>query len=198
MPKTPRSMTSAPITISKPPVSDSVTPVSTSVSASVIASDSALAASSGSGVFSVPLCSGLFANEPLLGGQSDRDLYQKFNLFMEWEKSTLPPSSALPSFSSAPSVTVPSSRPVYSLAPSALSYPINPPRSDLGYFRPSPTLASSRGQGPHVLPGRGVPSRATRLPSSVVRSGTVQSVNGGRSRAFSTREMLRWPLVIRP
>ena len=166
MPNTPRSMT-----------------VSTSVSALVIAPDSALASSSGSCFSSVPPCSGLIANEPLSGRQSDRDLYQKFKLFMEWEKSTLPPSSALLSFSSAPSVTVPSSRPVYSLAPSALSYPINPPRSDLGYFRPSPTLASSRGQGAHVLPGRGVPSRATRLPSSVARSGTVQSDNGGRSRA---------------
>ena len=54
--------------------------------------------------------------------------------------STHTPSSALPSFSSASSVTVPSSRSVYSLAPSALSYPINPPRSDLSSLRSSPTL----------------------------------------------------------
>ena len=83
--------------------------------------------------------------------------------------------------------TFPSSRPIYTLAPSALAYPINPPRSDLGSIRSSPTLANSRGQGAHVLPGRGVPSRATRLSSSVARSGTVQSDYGGRSRASLSR-----------
>ena len=49
------------------------------------------------------------------------------------------------------------------------------------------SLASSRGQGAHVLPLREVPSRATRLHSSVARSGTVQSDNGGRSRASLSR-----------
>ena len=188
MPKTPRTMSTAPSTISKPPVSDSVTPVSALVSAPVIASDSALASSSGSGnVSSVPPCSGSFTNEPLSGVQSDSDLFQQFKLFVEWERSSHPPSGALPSLSSATTVSVPSVRPVYSLAPSALSYPINPPHSDLGSLRSSPTLASSRGQGAHVLPGRGVPSLATRLPSSVARSGTVQSDNGGRSRASLSR-----------
>ena len=43
MPKTPRTMSTAPSTISKPPVSDSVASVLVSVSAPVIASDSALA-----------------------------------------------------------------------------------------------------------------------------------------------------------
>ena len=93
------------------------------------------------------------------------------------------------SFSSASTVSVPSVRSVYSLAPSALSYPIHPPRSDLGSFRLGLelSLASSRGQGAHVLPLQEVPSRATRLHSSVARSGTVQSDNGGRSRASLSR-----------
>ena len=108
---------------------------------------------------------------------------------MEWERSSLSPSGVLPSSSSATtvSVSVPSVRPIFSLAPSALSHPTNPPRSDLGSIRSSPTLASSRGQGAHVLPLREVPSRATRLPSSIARSGTVQSDNGGRSRASLSR-----------
>ena len=178
-------MSTSPSTISRPP-SDSVTPVSVSVSVPVIVSDSALTSSSGSGISSVPLSSELIANEPLSGGQSDCDLFQKFKLFMEWERSSHPPCSALPSLSSASSVSVQSSRPIYSLAPSALSYPINPLRSDLGSFRPSPILASSRGQGAHVLPGRGVfTSRATRLPSSVARSGIVQRDNGGRFQGVS-------------
>ena len=75
MPKTPRYMSTAPSTISRPP-SDSVTPVSVSVSVPVIVSDSALTSSSGSGISSVPLSSELIANEPLSGGQSDRDLFQ--------------------------------------------------------------------------------------------------------------------------
>ena len=186
MPKTPRFMSSAPSTNSRPP-SDSVTPVSVSVSVPVIASDSALT-SSGSGISSVPLSLELIANEPLSGGQSDRDLFQEFKLLLEWVKSSHPPCSALPSLSSASPVSILSSRTVYSLAPSALSFPINPPRSDLGSFRPSPILASSWGQGAHVLPGSGVnSSRATRLPSSVARSGIVQSDNGGRSTASLSR-----------
>ena len=123
----------------------------------------------------------------LSGGQTDRDLFRKFKLFMDWERSSHSPSGVLPSLSSATTVSVPSVRPVYTLAPSALSQPTNPPRSDLGSFRSSPTLASSRGQGAHVLPLREVSSRATRLPSSVARSGTVQSDNGGRSRASLSR-----------
>ena len=102
---------------------------------------------------------------------------------MEWEKSAHPPSlgaSSLSSLSSAHSVSVPSSGPVYTLAPSALSSPIIPPTSGLGFLRSSPTLASSRGTEAHVLPSRGagISSRATRL--SVARSGTGQSVSGGR------------------
>ena len=91
------------------------------------------------------------------------------------------------SCSSATTVSVPSVRPAYTLAPSALSQPTNPPRSDLGSFRSSPTPASARGQGADVLPLREGSSRATRLPSSVARSGTVQSDNGGRSRASLSR-----------
>ena len=137
-------MSTAPSTISRPP-SDSVTPVSVSVSVPVIASDSALTSSSGSGISSVPLSLELITNEPLSGGQSDRDLFQEFKLLLEWVKSSHPPCSALPSLSSASPVLILTSRTVYSLAPSALSYPINPPRSDLGSFRPSPILASSWG-----------------------------------------------------
>ena len=54
MPQTPRSVSAAPSTISRPP-SGSFSPVSTSVSVPVIASDSALTSSSGSGFSSVPL-----------------------------------------------------------------------------------------------------------------------------------------------
>ena len=49
----------------------------------------------------MPPRAGLITNEPLSGGQSDLDLFQKFKLFMEWDRSTNPPSSALPSLSSA-------------------------------------------------------------------------------------------------
>ena len=77
--------------------SDSVAPVLASVSAS----DSALASSSGSGFSSVPPRAGLITNEPLSGGQSDHNLFQKLTLFLEWVMSTRPPSSALPSLSSA-------------------------------------------------------------------------------------------------
>ena len=188
MPKTPRSMSSAPSTISKPPVSDSVTPVSASFAAPVIASDSALASSSGSDITnSGSLMAMSSATEPLSGGQTDSDLFRKFKLFVEWERSSLSPPGVLPSPSSATTVSFPSVRPIYTLAPSALSHPTNPPRSDLGSIRSSPTLASSRGQGAHVLPLREVPSRATRQPSSVARSGTVQSDNGGRTRASLSR-----------
>ena len=187
MPKTPRTMSTASSTISKPPVSDSITPVSTSISAPVIVSDSPLASSSGPGITSGPLCARSSATEPLSGGQTDSDLFRKFKLFMDWERSSHSPSGVLPSLSSATTVSVPSVRPVYTLAPSALSHPTNPPRSDLGSLRSSPTLASSRGQGAHVLPCREVSSRATRLPSSVARSGTVQSDNRGRSRASLSR-----------
>ena len=112
-------------------------------------------------------------------------IYSRNSHFMEWEKSARPPSlgaSSLSSLTSVHSVSVPSSRPVYTLAPSALSSPINPPTSGLGFLRSSPTLASSRGTEAHVLPGRGagISSRATRLTSSVARSGTGQSVSGGR------------------
>ena len=130
----------------------------------VIASDSALTSSSGSGISSVPLSAfqpESITTEPLLsGGQSDCDLFRKFQLFVEWEKSLHPPSGAPYSLSSASPVAV---APIYILAPSALSCTNNPPCSDLGSFRPSPILASSRGQGAHVLPGRGdaFPSRAT-------------------------------------
>ena len=112
---------------------------------------------------------GLATNEPLPRGQFVRDLFEKFTLFMEWEKSAHPPSlgaSSLSSLSSAQSVSVPSSRPVYSLAPSALSSLINTPTySGLGFLRSSPSLASSRGTETHVLPGRGagISSRATDL-----------------------------------
>ena len=70
-----------------------------------------------------------------------------------------------------------------------LSNPINPPSSGVGFLRSSPTLASSRGTGAHVLPSRGaaIPSRATRLTSSVARSGTGQSVSGGRSGVSLSR-----------
>ena len=102
--------------------------------------------------------------EPLLsGGQSDCDLFRKFQLFVEWEKCSHPPSGAPSSLSSTSPVVVASSRPIYTLAPSALSCTSNPPRSDLGSSRPSTILASSWGQGAHVLPARGdaFPSQAT-------------------------------------
>ena len=179
MPKTPRTLSSAPSTISKPPVSDIPTPVS----APVLASDSAFASSSAPINVSSALPAGLATNEPLPRGQFDRDLFKKFTLFMEWERSAHPPSmgaSSLSSLSSAHSVSVLSSRPIYLLAPSALSSLINPPSSGLGSLtcRSSTTLASSRGTEAHVLPGRGaaISSRATRL----ARSGTGQSVSGGR------------------
>ena len=190
MPKTPRSMSTAPSTISKPPVSDSVTPVSASISAPVIASESALASSSGSdNTNSGPLKARSSATEPLSGGQTDSDFFPKVQTVhgLGKELSFSVRCSPLPSLSSATTVSVPSVRPVYTLAPSALTQPTNPPRSDLGSFGSSPTLASSRGQGAHVLSLREVSSRETRLPSSVARSGTVQSDNGGRSRASLSR-----------
>ena len=95
------------------------------------------------------------ATEPLSGGLSDIDMFWKFQLFVEWERSSHLPSGALPSLSTATSV-VASERPLYSLAPSALSnIPSYPPRSELGYSRSSPILASSLGQEAHVLPQRG-------------------------------------------
>ena len=185
MPKTPRTISSAPSIISKPPVLDIPTPVSASVSAPVLASDSAFASSSAPIIMSSALPAGLATNDSLPRGQFDRDLFEKFTLFMEWEKSAHHPSigaSSLSSLSSVHSVSVPSSRPIYSLAPSALSSPIIPPSSGLGSLRSSTTLASSRGTEAHVLPGRGaaISSRATRLTSSVAHSGTGQSVSGGR------------------
>ena len=82
--KTPRLVSAAPSTISRLP-SGSFTPVSTSVSVPVIASDSALTSSSGSGFSSVPLSAvqpESITTEPLLsGGQSDRDLYSKVHIF---------------------------------------------------------------------------------------------------------------------
>ena len=192
MPKTLRAVTTASSTISRPP-SGSTIPVSSSVSAPVIAIDSAFTASSVSDISSVPLSAvqpESITAEPLLsGGQSDCDLFRKFQLFVEWEKCSHPPSGAPSSLSSTTPVVVASSRPVYTLAPSALSCTSNPPRSDLGSTRPSTILASSRGQGAHVLPARGdaFPSQATRLHSSVARSGVVQSDNGDRSRASLSR-----------
>ena len=112
---------------------------------------------------------------------------------MEWEKSAHPPSvgaSSLSPFSSAHSVSVPSSHPIYSLAPSALSSSVNLPSSGLGSLRSSSMLASSRGTEAHVLPGRGagISFRATRLTnSSIARSGTVHSVSGGRSGVSLSR-----------
>ena len=164
-----------------------------SVSAPVIAIDSAFTASSVSDISSVPLSAvqpESITAEPLLsGGQSDCDLFREFQLFVEWEKCSHPPSGAPSSLSSTTPVVVASSRPIYTLAPSALSCTSNPPRSDLGSTRPSTILASSRGQGAHVLPARGdaFPSQATRLHSSVARSGVVQSDNGDRSRASLSR-----------
>ena len=78
---------------------------------------------------------------------------------------------------------------LFSLAPSALYSSVNPPTSGLGFFRSSPTLASSRGTEAHVLPSRGagVSSRATRLSSSIARSGTGQSISGGRFRVSLPR-----------
>ena len=187
MPKTLRAVTTASSTISRPP-SGSTIPVSSSVSAPVIAIDSAHTSSSVSDISSVPLSAvqpESITAEPLLsGGQSDCDLFRKFQLFVEWEKCSHPPSGAPSSLSSTSPVVVASSRPIYTLAPSALSCTINPPRSDLGSSRPSTILASSRGQGAHVLPARGdaFPSQATRLHSSV-----EQSDNGDRSRASLSR-----------
>ena len=192
MPKTLRAVTTAPSTISRPP-SGSTIPVSSSVSTPVIAIDSAHTSSSVSDISSVPLSAvqpESITAEPLLsGGQSDCDLFRKFQLFVEWEKCSHPPSGAPSSLSSTSPVVVASSRPIYTLAPSALSCTINPPRSDLGSSRPSTILASSRGQGAHVLPARGdaFPSQATRLHSSVARSGVEQSDNGDRSRASLSR-----------
>ena len=84
MPKTPRLVSAAPSTISQIP-SGSFTPVSASVSVPVIASDSALTSSSGSGLSSVPLSAvqpESITTEPLLsGGQSDRDLFSKVQTF---------------------------------------------------------------------------------------------------------------------
>ena len=167
--------------------------VSTSASVPVIALDSTLTTSSVSGFSSVPLSAfqpESITAEPLLsGGQSDCDLFRKFKLFVEWEKSSHPLSGAPSSLSSTSPVVVASSRPIYSLAPSALSCMNNPPCSYLGSCRPSSILASSRGQGAHVLPVRGdaFPSQATRLHSSVARSGVEQSDNGDRSRASLLR-----------
>ena len=148
MPKTLRAVTTAPSTISRPP-SGSTIPVSSSVSAPVIAIDTALTASSVSDISSVPLSAvqpESITAEPLLsGGQSDCDLFRKFQLFVEWEKCSHPPSGAPSSLSSTTPVVVASSRPIYTLAPSALSCTSNPPRSDLGSTRPSTILASSRG-----------------------------------------------------
>ena len=153
---------------------DSVTPVSASISVSVIASVSALASSSGSSVYSVPLCSGSITNEPLSGGQSDRVLFQKFKLFLDRDKSSNPPSSTLPSLSSALSVTVPSSRPVFFSSPFC-------PLVGVGVFHP--------GQPDFLAPLRVVAQyRAT------TEAGPGRLSLG----AFSTREMLRWFLVIRP
>ena len=167
--------------------------VSLSVSTPVIAIDPALTTSSVSGISSVPLSAlqqESITAEPLLsGGQSDSDLFRKFQLFVEWEKSSHLPSGAPSSLSSTSLVVVASSRPDYTLAPSALSCTNIPPCSDLGSPRPSSILASSRGQEAHVLPARGdaFPSQATRLHSSVARSGVVQSDNGDRSRASLLR-----------
>ena len=89
MPKTLRAVTTASSTISRPP-SGSTIPVSSSVSAPVIAIDSAFTASSVSDISSVPLSAvqpESITAEPLLsGGQSDCDLFRKFQLFVQWEK----------------------------------------------------------------------------------------------------------------
>ena len=122
MPKTLRAVTTASSTISRPP-SGSTIPVSSSVSAPVIAIDSAFTASSVSDISSVPLSAvqpESITAEPLLsGGHSDCDLFRKFQLFVEWEKCSHPPSGAPSSLSSTTPVVVASSRPIYTLAPSA-------------------------------------------------------------------------------
>ena len=119
--KTLRAVTTASSTISRPP-SGSTIPVSSSVSAPVIAIDSAFTASSVSDISSVPLSAvqpESITAEPLLsGGQSDCDLFRKFQLFVEWEKCSHPPSGAPSSLSSTTPVVVASSRPIYTLLPS--------------------------------------------------------------------------------
>ena len=191
MPKTLRAVTTASSTISRPP-SGSTIPFSSSVSAPVIAIDSGVYRSPRFLIF--PVCHSLLFSQSLSllslfyrEGNPIAICLESFNLFVEWEKCSHPPSGAPSSLSSTTPVVVASSRPIYTLAPSALSCTSNPPRSDLGSTRPSTILASSRGQGAHVLPARGdaFPSQATRLHSSVARSGVVQSDNGDRSRASS-------------
>ena len=122
--------------------------------------------------------------EPLLsGGQSDCDLFRKFQLFVEWEKCFA--SSEWCSFFSffhysGCGCVVASRFILLPLLPSRVRVILHV--SDLGSTRPSTILASSRGQGAHVLPARSdaFPSQATRLHSSVARSGVVQSDNGGQ------------------
>ena len=117
MPKTPRTISSAPFTVSKPAVSDTPIPVSASVPAPVLASDPVLASSSAPIYVSSVLPAGLATNEPLPRGQFDRDLFEKFTLFMEWDKNMHPPSMGASCLSSAHLVSVPSLRPVYSHSP---------------------------------------------------------------------------------
>ena len=152
MPKTPRTVSTAPSTLSRPLVSVSVVSVSVSNPALVFTSGSVMASSSDSVNVSGSHMAPSSASEPLSGGQSDIDMFQNFQLFVEWERSSHLPSGALPSLSAATSV-VASERPLYSLAPSALSnILLYPPRSELGHTRSSPILASSLGQEAHVLP----------------------------------------------
>ena len=155
MPKTPRTVSTAPSTLSRPPVSVSVASVFESNTAPVFTSVSVMASSSDSINVSGSHMALSSATEPLSGGQSDIDMFRKFQRFVEFERSSHLPSGVLPTFPAATSV-VASEHPLYSLAPSALSnIPSYPPRYELGFSRSSPILACSRGQEAHVLPQRG-------------------------------------------
>ena len=121
MPKTPRTVSTAPSTLSRPPVLVSVVSVSASNSAPVFTSGSIMASSSDSVNVSGSLMAMSSSTEPLSGGQTDKDLFRKCQLFVEWERSSHLPSGALPSLYAATSL-VASERPLYSLAPSSRKF----------------------------------------------------------------------------
>ena len=166
MPKTPRTVSYAPSTISTHPVSEILASVSASVSEPVSSSASVSCTSV------QPARSA--TSKPLTEGQNERDLFAKFSRFLDWEKSAHPTSSGVTPFLAE------SARPVYTLAPSALSSSVNPPTPGLGLSRPSSFLAPGDQRLTSCHFGAGVP-QATRQPPSVALSGQRWNDSGGRS-----------------
>ena len=107
-------------------------------------------------------------------GRMSAILFAKFSHFLDWEISTHPTLLGVTPFLAE------SARPVYTLAPSALSSSVNPPTPGLGLSRPSSLLAPGDQRLTSCHFGAGIP-QATRQPPSVALSGQRRSDSGGRS-----------------